>query len=121
MLRFDLGFAAWALTEWYVMNNGLVMTIGARIKNALDQLVRDARELARDLAHYFDTMSNETRILFFVMFIITIFYMVVRRPNETKESGGMVRQFMFALAIVLIFGLGIGSALDFTRDQITRI
>lgn len=98
-----------------------VMQISARFQSAFDRLRHDAVELSRDLGHYFDTMSAETRILFFLMFILTIFYMIVRRPNDAKESGGMARQFVYALAIIVIFGMGIGWAMDHSQTQITRI
>lgn len=99
-----------------------VMQLAARFQQGIDQLRNDAQELARDVSHFFGSMSDETRILFFIMFIITIFYLIVRRPNETKESGGMARQFVFALAIVLIFSYGISVALEHNGlDKITRV
>ena len=99
-----------------------VMQLAARFQQGIDQLRNDAQEIARDVSHFFGSMSDETRILFFIMFILTIFYMIVRRPSDTKESGGMGRQFVFALAIVLIFSYGISVALDHNGlDKITRV
>ena len=98
------------------------MQLGASFQSAMEQLRRDAQELARDASHFFGTMSDETRILFFVMFILTIFYLIVRRPNSEKQSGGMARQFIFALGIVVIFSYGISVALDHNGlDKITRV
>lgn len=74
------------------------------------------------MSHFFGSMSNETRILCFIMFIITIFFLIVRRPSDSKESGSMGRQFVFALAIVIIFSYGITVALDNNGlDKITRV
>jgi len=98
-----------------------IMELGTRFQSALNNLRNDAREIAKDLTHYFEGMSNETRILFFVMFIMTIFYLVVRRSEEKKEPGGAARQFVYALAIILIFGIGLGWAMDQGPTQITRI
>lgn len=97
------------------------MSIAARFQNALDRFWHDTQEVSVDVIHYFNTMTNETRILFFVMFIMTVFYMIVRRPNDEKASGSMGRQFAFAMVIVVIFGLGIGWAMDHAPTQITRI
>lgn len=97
------------------------MSIAAKFQSAFNELRQDARELSKDLMHYFETMSNETRILFFVMFIMTIFYMVVRDSEQKREQGGVVRQFVYALAIILIFGIGIGWAMDQGPSNVTRI
>lgn len=98
------------------------MQIAARFQQAIDQLRNDAQELARDVNHFLGSMSDETRILFFIMFILTIFYLIVRRPSEAKESGGLVRQFVCALAIVLIFSYGINVALEHNGlEKVTRV
>lgn len=89
--------------------------ISGKIQRGLERLSRDADEVVRGFERYFDSLTNETRILFFIMFIMVLFYLIVRRPGDEKHSGSMGRQFLFAASIIIIFGLGIGWAMDANR------
>lgn len=98
------------------------MQLAARFQSAIEQLRADAQELANEFGQFIGSMSAETRILFFVMFILTIFYMIVRRSSDHKRSGGMGRQFIYALAIVVIFSYGLSVALEHNGyEKIVRV
>ena len=99
-----------------------VMQLAARFQQGIDQLRNDTQELFGDVMHFFRGLSDETILLLFVMFILGLFYLIVRQPKNVKKSGDMGRQFVFALAIVIIFGVGIGWVMEHNGlDKITRI
>ena len=87
------------------------LAVASRIEVAFQRFSDDTKQLVRDFRIWLDGLSNEERILFFVMFILVLFYMIVRRPNMNKKAGGTMRQFSVALIIVTIFGLGVGWAI----------
>jgi len=89
-----------------------VMQIAAKFQQGFDQLRHDALALFRDINRTFRNMSDETIILLGVFFILSLFYLIVRQPSRVKGSGSMGRQFMFALAVILIFSVGIDWLLE---------
>ena len=100
-----------------------IMQITARFQHAFDQLRHDSIALFRDINRTVRNMSDETIILFGIMFILALFYLIVRQPSRVKGSGSMGRQFTVALAIVLVFSIGIDWLLEnnHVTTAITRI
>ena len=99
-----------------------VMQIAARFQQGWDQFRNDTQDLARDVAVFLKSLPDETMLLLGIMFILGLFYLIVRQPSEVKHKGDMGRQFVYALAIVLIFGFGIDWVMDYNGlSKVTRI
>ena len=72
----------------------------------------DMKNLMGDFSVWLSRLSEAEQLLGLCLFILVLFFLVVRRPNEQKQSGAMGRQFAMALLIVTIFGFGIGWLID---------
>ncbi len=61
-----------------------------------------------DVQRYLDTVSPAEKALAVCVFGLILMYFIMRKPKTYADGGGMGRQFIFALAIVLILGFGVG-------------
>ena len=99
-----------------------VMSFATRFQQGIDQLRNDTQALVQDVMRFFRGLPDETILLMFVMFILGLFYLIVRQPKSVKKSGDWGRQFVYALAIVIIFGTGISWVMEHNgMDKITRV
>ncbi|MEL6286464.1 MAG: hypothetical protein AAFQ18_09645 [Pseudomonadota bacterium] len=66
------------------------------------------RDVAEDTERYLQTVSNAEKALAVCVFGLVLMYFIINRPKTYEDGGGMQRQFLFALTIVMLFGFGLG-------------
>ena len=98
------------------------MSFATKFQQGIDQLRNDTQALVQDVMRFFRGLPDETILLVFVMFILGLFFLIVRQPNNVKKSGDWGRQFVYAVAIVLIVTTGINWVMEHNGlEKITRI
>jgi hypothetical protein len=79
---------------------------------AWDSLMRDTHWMVRDVNLWASRLSDGERVIGICVFALVLLFLMVRRPRDYKQGGGMGRQFAFAFVIVVIFGFGVGWLFD---------
>lgn len=77
------------------------------VRRAFDKLAIEGERMARDVDIWISRMGDGEKVLGICLFAMVLLYLIVRRPKTYKEGGGMTRQFVLALGIVVIFSFGV--------------
>ena len=85
----------------------------ASVYNQLfDRISRDLSDFGHDIQVAIARSSDAERVIGICVFALMLLFIMIRRPHNDKNAGSMGRQFVFALAIVTIFGFGVGWMFD---------
>lgn len=82
------------------------------LASALQDLKRNFWSATHDLETWIGRLSDGERTLGLVIFALVLLFIVIRRPRNHKQSGGMARQFIFAFFIVFMFAFGANMLFD---------
>ncbi|MEM7767849.1 MAG: hypothetical protein AAF253_10220 [Pseudomonadota bacterium] len=61
-----------------------------------------------DTERYLQAVTPAEKAFAVCVFGLVLMYFIIRKPKTYEEGGGMGRQFLFALTIVMLMGFGIG-------------
>ncbi len=79
--------------------------------DGLDHIFRkvglELRILLGDVDLWLSRMSLADKVLSICIFALVLMVLIMRKPKDYQEGGGMWRQFAMAMMIVVLFGLGI--------------
>ena len=81
-------------------------------KAAWDGFMVETRFFLRDIGHWFGNRNDGERLLLAGLVVLGLLYIVVRQPNDIKNSGGMTRQFAVAMVLAVVLGMGVMSAFN---------
>ena len=82
------------------------MVIYRQIAN---QITREASQLIEAIVLWLDMTGPAERALGVSIFGLILMYFILKKPdNGYEKGGGMTRQFVFAMIVVVIMGFGVG-------------
>ena len=82
----------------------------------------DMKHMSADVEDWLGSLSAGDAVLGLCLFTLALLFIMIRRPKNYKQGGGMSRQFVLALAVVIIFGFGSGYLLEgwtFISDRLS--
>lgn len=83
-------------------------TSASALRRAFDKLFLEGERLVHDIDVWISRLNDGEKVLGLCLFILLLFFLILRKPNSHKNSGGAGRQFAFALVIVIIASFGAG-------------
>ncbi len=81
-------------------------------KSMWDGFMQESRFMLRDVSFWIDGLSRGEKTLLLGVAFLAVMFLVVRRPGDVKEGGGMLRQFTWAAVIAVFVGMGVGVLFD---------
>jgi nitrate/nitrite transporter NarK len=81
-------------------------------KSTWDAFMAETRFFLRDIGDWFGDRSDGERLLLAGLILLGLIWVVVRQPNDVRNSGGAARQFAIALVLAAVLGAGVMSAFD---------
>lgn len=73
---------------------------------------RDMKHFSHDIHDWLHHLSTGEAIIGLCLFTLVLLFIMIRRPQGYKQGGGMTRQFVLALTVVVLFGFGTGYLMD---------
>lgn len=72
------------------------------------EITRELSELSREFIIWVERLSDAEKIIALCVFIIALFLLTVRLAGGKKRDRSETVQFVFAMALVILFGYGAG-------------
>ncbi|MEM0986939.1 MAG: hypothetical protein AAGJ32_11885 [Pseudomonadota bacterium] len=80
--------------------------------SAYDQVLMKSERIFQnfleDAERYIATVTPAEKALAVCVFGLVLMFFIMRKPQSYEDGGGMGRQFVFALIIVMLMGFGVG-------------
>ena len=97
------------------------------VKRTLDEFEREVATIPFHLKHWWNEMSAPEQLYFVGITCAVLLLLGLRRPARRKINSyqdgntmGLVQQFLFAAAILVVFTFGIDIAFDAKQFSFTR-
>jgi nitrate/nitrite transporter NarK len=89
-------------------------TIGGSpsFKAAWDSFMTETRFFLRDIGNWFGDRNDGERLLLVGLIVLGLIYIMVRRPNDVRNGGGMMREFAVAIVLAAVLGAGVMTVFD---------
>lgn len=81
-------------------------------KAAWDSFMIESGFFLRDIGNWLGNRNDGERLLLAGLLILGLLYILVRQPNNVRNSGGMTRQFAVAVVLAAALGVGVMSIFD---------
>ncbi len=73
---------------------------------------RDIKHFSRDIQDWMHNLSTGEAMIGLCLFTLVLLFIMIRRPQGYKQGGGMTRQFVLAMTVVVLFGFGAGYLME---------